>query len=317
MKQLTRLQWIALIGMVAIGLLGGIGVSLLASQTGGIESELQSHLSAFKTLTGRRYFPSEENINTLQANNQALKEALEAFNQHIATPGTGLRTVIEKDPVQFKQQMSADLRGLAALAAKNSVRIEVTATDFGFSAYQKSNPPRKATVPLGKELIGIHEVATALFNAQISNLTSVRRALIEGGLGGTPGETLKASITTPPGAPYTVYPLEFEFIGSEKSIQAALAEIAKAPDLLIVRFLLLKSKRPTPPNTGDLAKAVEASVTSSASGKKPTFVVAMGDDPIQVRIRIDLIDWTSVTDGKTALVPAQAPAPASAPTPKP
>ncbi len=294
--KLTRIQWIAIAGMAAIGLLGGGGLFYLSQQLGQAQDALQSKVGDLQKLTGARYFPSQANIDALEKNNQALSQALDVLNQKLLAPGNVLAQVAEKNPVVFKQELSEKIHSLTDLAAKDAVRIDPAASYFGFTTYQNNNPSDRATRILGKQLIGISEVASALFGAKVSSLDALRRTFDENGAaptlssgGGAGTEALHAKISTPENGLYTAYPLEVEFTGSEESLRNFLANLSNSTYVLVPRALYISSKRTAPPRIDDLVNEIQA----IAAGKKPpTFVVAMGNEDLHVRARIDLIDWT-------------------------
>lgn len=303
--KLSPLHWIALGGLVVIGLLGGGGIFLLSGKLDAARTDISTKAGQLGKLTGDRYYPSQANIDALSKGNDALGQALDVLKQKLLAPGNKLAQVVEKNPVVFKQELAEQIRSLSDLAAKDGVRIDANASYFGFSVYQNNNPSDKGTRILGKQLLGIGEVATALFNAKISSLDAVRRTFDEnpsaaGAAGGGTGastESLRGKIVTPDNGLYTVYPFEFEFTGSEESLRAFLSNLSGSPYVLIPRLLYIGSKRPSPPRVDELSTSVQ----SLGAGKKPpTFVVAMGNDDIHVRARIDLIDWTGQKEAAPA-----------------
>jgi len=306
-SSLTRLQWTALIGFVVIGLLGGVGLWLLSGKVDAAQDALHQKESELKKLAGDRYFPGQANTDALQKNNQALQAALDVLQQRLLAPGNQLAQVAEKNPVVFKQELADQIHALTDLAAKNNVQIEPTAVDFGFAIYQNNNPSEAATRILGKQLIGIREATTALLNAKISSLIAVRRSFDErsgaapAAAPGAGNEALRARIVAPAGGFYTVYPLEFEFNGSELALRNFLSALTVSPYVLVTRSVTLNSLRATPPHLDDVVHAIPA------EGRKPSFVMVMGDDEVHARVRVDLIDWTGgsaaaaapAKDGKT------------------
>jgi len=307
---LTLIQWIALVGMIVIGLLGGGGIWFLSQKLNDAQGAVQTEDSQLRKLTGERYLPSAENIEALEGNNKVLQAAIDLLQQRLQSPGNKLDDVKEQNPVLFKQQLAETLRSLSDLAVKNNVRVDPGVANFGFSNYQNNNPTEPATRVLGKQLVGIQEVLTELFKVRVTSLNAVRRTFDENGPGSMPGgaqsaapggsgagagsEALRARIITSGGGFYTVYPLEFEFTGSEETLRDFLSSLGTSPYVLITRFVVVNSVRANPPRLDDLAHTLDGLT------KKPTFVVAMGHDDVHVRIRIDLIDWTGAPASKEA-----------------
>jgi hypothetical protein len=290
-SSLTRLQWTALIGFVVIGLLGGVGLWLLSGKVDAAQDALHQKEAELKKLTGDRYFPGPANTEALQKDNQALQAALDVLQQRLLAPGNPLAQVAEKNPVVFKQELADQIHALTELAAKNNVHIEPTAVDFGFALYQNTNPSEAATRILGKQMIGIREAVTALLNAKVSSLIAVRRSFDERSgeapaASGTASEALHARIVSPAGGFYTVYPLELEFNGSEAALRGFLSALTVSPYVLVTRSVTLNSLRTTPPHLDDVVHAIPT------EGRKPSFVMVMGDDEVHARVRVDLIDWT-------------------------
>ena len=308
---LTLIQWIALVGMVVIGLLGGTGIWFISQKLNDAQGAVQTEDSQLRKLLGERYLPSAENIGALEGNNKVLQAAIDLLQQRLQAPGNKLGDVKEQNPVLFKQQLAETLRSLSDLAVKNNVRIDPGVANFGFSNYQNNNPTEPATRVLGKQLIGIQEVLTELFKVRVTSLNAVRRTFDENGPGSMPGgaspqpspggggpgagsEALRARIITSGAGFYTVYPLEFEFTGSEEALRDFISGLGTSPYVLITRFVVVNSVRANPPRLDDLAHTLDGLT------KKPTFVVAMGHDDVHVRIRIDLIDWTGASASKEA-----------------
>ncbi len=308
---LTLIQWIALLGMIVIGLLGGVGIWFLYQKLSDAQGAVQAEDSQLRHLMSGRYLPSTENIDALEGNNKVLQAAIDLLQQRLQSPGDKLGDVKEQNPVLFKQQLAETLRSLSDLAVKNNVRIDPGVANFGFSNYQNNNPTEPATRILGKQLIGIQEVLTELFKVRVTSLNAVRRTFDENGPGAIPaggqpptpgagaaggpgGEALRARILTPGSGFYTVYPLEFEFTGSEETLRDFLSGLGTSPYVLITRFVVVNSVRANPPRLDDLSHTLDGLT------KKPTFVVAMGHDDVHVRIRIDLIDWTGTPASKEA-----------------
>jgi len=200
--------------------------------------------------------------------------------------------------------MAERIRSLAELATKNGVHVEPAAANFGFSIYQNSNRATRNRI-LGKQLAGIGEVATALFNAKVSASTrcaapSTRTGAVSAPRWPTAGpggvEALKGKIFTPDHGLYTVYPFEFEFTGSEESLRNFLTNISTSSYVLVPRLLYISSKRPPAPHR----RPDQRGRCHGLAGKRPpTFLVAMGNDEVHVRARIDLIDWVGQKEART------------------
>ncbi len=251
---LTPLQWIAIGGAVGIVILGGVGLFLLAGKVSDAQAALEQQSSEYKGLVGRRTFPSPENIEVLKANNQALKQAMAVAEKRLRAEDSALPKIEEQDPIDFKQAIADQLDKLKADAAKNGVRIEAPAADFGFSAYRSGRPSgRPATKILGKQLFAVQQVATALINAHVGAIAAVRRTMDEDNPG-TPStqgqsgpEFLRAAIAPSQDRLYTAYPLEVEFIGTEASLRDALAALSQNSAIFVPRFLTISSLRTSAP----------------------------------------------------------------------
>jgi len=301
---LTPLQWAAIGGSLGICLLGGAGLFVLSGKVSDAEAALEAQANDYRGLVGSAVFPSNENAKVLKENNLAEKQALDVAEKRLRAEGSGLDKIAEQDPIAFKQAISDQLDKLRAAAAKNNVKIEAAAADFGFSAYRSGRPSGgPATKVLGKQLFGISEVATALINAKVFAITAVRRTMDEDKPGSPSAaasaspEALRAVIAPSDDKLYTVYPLEFEFTGTEASLREVLDSLSQSQAIFVTRFLTVSSLRTTAPA---LAQLVTDSQQTNDKGKRRTFIVAMGGEAVHVRLRVDLIDWEAVAPAKAA-----------------
>ncbi|MDE1171144.1 MAG: Amuc_1100 family pilus-like protein [Verrucomicrobium sp.] len=284
---LNRTQTAVLTGMAAIAVLGGAGLWYLSGQVGAVREEIDQQSGTLQQLAGGRYYPSAQNVEALKKNNAALEAALGEIRQRLQGGAKELNGAVEKNAVVFKQEMADRLKKLREEAAHNGVRIDPAAADFGFSMYRNANPSDSSTGMLGRQLLGIEAVSDALFRARVSSLDAVRRTQDENGDGQAKGpEAIPLRVTPLPGGTYTLYPLEFEFTGTEDAVREGLANLAASPLFLVPRALTVTSRRASPPRTDDLAKSVQT------LEKKPSFLIALGNEEIRVRARIDLVDWT-------------------------
>ncbi len=89
-SSLSRLQWIALIGAVAVVLLGGGGVWYLSGLLDQAQAAIDTQAGDLTRLVKRPNFPSQENIDALEQNNRVLEDGLEAATQRLKAPGNKL-----------------------------------------------------------------------------------------------------------------------------------------------------------------------------------------------------------------------------------
>ncbi|SDU10332.1 hypothetical protein SAMN05444156_1972 [Verrucomicrobium sp. GAS474] len=292
---LTPLQWIAAGGALGIALLGGAGLFVLSGKLGDAQAALEQQSSEYKGLVGRRTFPNEQNIATLKANNEAVKQAVAVAEKRLRGDDSELAKITEQDPIAFKEVIAAQVEKIRQAAAKGGVKIEPAANEFAFAAYKSGKPSgAPATKVLAKQLFAIREISTALIDSHIAAITAVRRTMDEdkpgnpSTLGSSSPEALHGVITPSDDHLYTVYPVEFEFTGTERSLRDALAALSQNGAIFVPRYLTVSSLRATAPALNQLETD---SQQTNDKGKRRTFIVAMGGEMVHVRLRVDLIDW--------------------------
>jgi hypothetical protein len=291
--------------VVATG--AGIGGYFYTSGlVGESKTELGNAGSELQKLVKSRYFPSDDNIKALTADVDQLNSVLSPIQDKTLKPDSEkLLAIAPKNPVIWKSQdLDETVKQLTVLAQNKKVHLP-NDYYFSFSRYQRNNPSEQATVVLGKQLYGIQQLATTLFEISggnaISSLKGIRRAgedespAAPAAGGSAPAsdsgpETIRVPIQTGGNGLYRLYPFEVEFTGSPYGLRSFLNKLQQVPVLFIVRYVQVSNTRPDSPKYSDLSKAVVGGDSRSGSGAAGRDFI-FGAEQIQVRLRVDMVEW--------------------------
>lgn len=295
------------IGMIAaFVVVTGAGIGGYIYTSGLVEtakSDLTTANSELQQLVKQRYMPSASNIKTLEGNVNDLLSTLQPVEKQILlSPENKLSQIQALNPVTWKNsELDQTVQRLTALARSRRVSLPADYY-FGFSRYQKTNPSEQATLILGKQLYGVEQLASKLFelneSGTISALRSIRRTFDEdaggSGSGADGGETLKGASQLGAAKLYRVYPFEVEFVGTTTGLRSFLNSLAKMPVLFIVRSVQVINSKIESPKLSDLGK------TGGSEKDKGGRDFIFGGEQLTIRIRVDMIEWLGTKGAEAA-----------------
>jgi len=301
------------IGMIAaFVVVTGAGIGGYIYTSGLVETskaDLTNANAELQKLVKQRYLPSDANIKMLEGNVSSLSAALKPIQEQILkSPENKLGQMQAQNPVTWKNSdLDQTVQRLTALAKGRRVALP-TDYYFGFSRYQKSNPSEQATLTLGKQLYGVEQLATKLFESgdggSVVALRSIRRTFDEDataaqGGGADGGEALRGTSQLGSGKLYRVYPFEVEFVGTTSGLRAYLNSLFKTPVLFVVRSLQVTNSKIESPKVGDLGKG-----SNEKAGRDFVF----GGEQLTVLVRVDMIEWLGSQGAEAAAAAPAKPA---------
>lgn len=302
------------IGMIAaFVVVTGAGIGGYIYTSGLVEAakaDLANANGELQKLVKQRYLPSESNIKTLEGNIATLQAAIKPIEEQILkSPENKLGQIQAQNPVTWKNSdLDQTVQRLTALSKARRVTLPADYY-FGFSRYQKTNPSEQATLILGKQLYGIEQLATKLFESgdggSIVALRSIRRTFDEDGAGaqnaggGEGSEALRGTSLLGAGKLYRIYPFEVEFVGTTNGLRTYLNSLFKTPVLFVVRSLQVTNSKIESPKVGDLGKG-----SNEKAGRDFIF----GGEQITVLMRVDMIEWLGTQGAEAAAAATAKPA---------
>lgn len=301
------------IGMiVAFVVVTGAGIGGYIYTSGLVEtakSDLTTANGELQKLVKQKYLPSDANIKTLEGNVNALRSVLDPIEKQVLqSPECKLSEIKAQNPVTWKNsELDQTVQRLTAQARSRRLTLPPDYY-FGFARYQKSNPSEQATLILGKQLYGVEQLATKLFEINetgaVVSLKSIRRTLDEDAAGasssGADGaDSLRGTSVLGASKLYRVYPFEVEFVGNTTGLRTFLNSLIKGPVLFIVRSVQVTNSKIESPKQADLGK--------SAGNEKNGRDFIFGGEQLAVKVRVDMIEWlgTQGAEAAGAAKPAQ------------
>lgn len=299
-----------IIAFVVVALLGGGAWWYLSGQLAATQQDVSSANSDFEKYSSKEVFlPRASNEKILQANIDLMNAQLDPLiKTKLQAPGNKLPTIAKEDTVAWKHDLDAEVSRLNTAAKLHGVNVPNNFY-YGFSRYLNQNPGDEQTVVLGKQLLGVEEIANVFINAPIRAISSFRRTYEEdpvstgngGGGNKTDADLLPGNSQTAPGGVYVAYPFEIEFEATTDSLRKVIADLGKSPYVFVVRTISIQNSNTSSPQISDLDKLAgtsSAGVTDTSPGdvgkstKGPQFL--FGNETLHIKVRIDMVEWKGV-----------------------
>ncbi len=276
-----------------------------------------------ETLSGGGVLPTRNNLKGIQANDAKLAEILNSVQAPIQKASANFASVRGPmadgketrgllDPDSWKRLFGEKREQLRKLAAANKVTLPED-YDFGFKAYRLTSPRADTTLDLGVQLLAIERVNQILFNARIRSLNGIKRVIVEekradasaGGLASfTQGdEAMPAAVVSGPNDTYKVYPFEFSFTSSTDALTDVVNKLTASDCFFVIRSLTVENEKnsiakrseikavASPPAAGGLPGVQP---DESGAGSNKLVVPVVGQELLNVRMRVDLIDFLNL-----------------------
>jgi hypothetical protein len=314
--QLSGFDIAMLVAFVVIGLLGGGAWWYLSGQLQQAQADAKAASDALQANSTKgadvKYVVSNPNLKALQDDDALLKAQIDPLiKTYLLGKNNTLPSVDREDPVAWKHRLDNDVSELNTLAKTHAVTVPPSYY-FGFSRYLNSNPNDEQTTVLRKQLLAIKTLTTIMINAGVNSIDAIQRtyeedphAPGESSMPGTSGESdhLNGFAATAQGNMYTAYPFEFTFQTESENLRTVVDDVIKAPYVFVIRTLTVKNSAGDSPRKDDLDKmsapdgsAVPANpsdpnaTNTPAATRGPQYL--FGSSTLQVKARIDLIEWT-------------------------
>ncbi|MEM9398753.1 MAG: hypothetical protein AAF984_00960 [Verrucomicrobiota bacterium] len=297
MNDLPKNIQIFLVFMVVFTLAGGAGIFFSRKKLSDANAAKAKMLSQIRRVELQGLYPNQKNLEDLQAN---LKEADE-LNSILIPEVNQTTQPFEKighqadkgmHPDAWKKFLFEERDRLDSLAKENKVTLG-DEYFYGFGRYKLVSPNPKYTLQLGYQLVGALTLSEILFKAQINEIVSLKRTMVEDekkgdkkkkfAVGGS--EALNADILEGGKGLYKIYPFEVEFFSTPESLRMALNDIVKSNPLFVIRFISLENEKL------NLPLRTEVTNTSIEEQMAKLYVIISGKERLKVRMRLDMVLW--------------------------
>jgi hypothetical protein len=255
------------------------------------------------SLSGQNYLPTASNMETIDGNVAALHQAIDPVLARTLLPtAQRLAQLVQDNPQHWKTAtLDPAIEKLNERAKSRGVTVRPDFT-FGFNRYARSGPSPEAFPLVAKQFYAVDRAATLLLDSGaeggVSRLDAIRRTFDEEGI---PDDVEQLAGHAMVGGPaYNRYPIEIDFTGTTAGLRNFLNAVAKSPDLFIVRSVQVANSRPDSPR-----------LPQGNSLKGPEVV--LGNDTLQLRVWLDLVEWTGAAPKGATQVSAATPATAASP----
>ncbi|HVM63066.1 MAG TPA: Amuc_1100 family pilus-like protein [Verrucomicrobiae bacterium] len=266
-----------------------------ASKRAEIDGSLQEAQSNYEHLLQQKPTPTREVIDVIRQDREQLAQL---YGQLLSNVTHTIEASSDMRPVDFLQLMAASFAGLHQAASAANVKVP-DGFAFGFDRYAGPVPtiPARGLSPdetkrtltlLVKQLNAIDQISLLLISNRVHEINLVRRAEVEPGGMGSPGEPLEPAMKIDPNALYQVLPFEFQFKCSGDALRDVLNSLARADLFFAVRKIQVTGPAPATEKTV-LAPSPLGPVAAAAESSKNDLTVTM---------RIDLIEFPAPKPAK-------------------
>ncbi|NJK91740.1 MAG: hypothetical protein HC904_07910 [Blastochloris sp.] len=306
MKQLPKHILVVLILLVVIGLLGGGAWYWTSSQLTEKLAEKGALEGQIKAVEVKGIFPNTQNKKSLEEQSKKLNELLEGLQPQLQQRMDLFKEVRSIDPDAgtmrglppdgWKKLFEEKRLQLRKMAAEKNISLPDD-YNFGFSSYVLAAPRAEHTLDLGIQLLTVEEMVKVLAQAGVDNIQSIKRAMVEdtrtgsgGGAGAVSAEGLNAKVAMGTQNTYRAMPFELAFKTDPETLVAVLNKLGASPHLFITRFVYIENEKSSVPKRSEITAAASTPETA-----QKTLIAVAGQEKVNVRIRLDLIDFLPPT----------------------
>jgi hypothetical protein len=243
------------------------------------------------------YYPTPQNLEQLRQNTRLLEERFTPVVARMAVSAAELDDVrgtrTEKGSSglsgdEWKKRLAAERDALLQRAQAQGVTVP---EDFylGFKSYRARVPEQAHTYELGLQLRGLSTLCGILLESGVSGVREAKRVLMESSGPATGDEALNAANADGFHGNYRMYPLEVRFRGPPGCVREVLNRIAGSKLFYVIRFVELRNDKTEAPKKSEVVRAGVG--TAAAGGQAPLIRTVLGQEQVEVRLRVDLIDW--------------------------
>jgi len=321
-KFLTGFLVVMLIGV------GALGFQVLSASSA-YDEATENYTKASAEYNRLRHlvpYPNRQNLAEYEKQKEEAASAINAFETDLTKKEFPLESF---SPEGFQDKLKASVTAVRAKAAENGIKIPEKSY-LAFERYETTPPPPEAAAPLARELKAIEWVVSQYLSHSsnaVEALISLTRADLpeerggKGGKGGGGGGSGPGAGGSGPGAKggpgsnigsgrrdlVKYHPFDITVSCKPAALREVLDSITgpQAPQFYVVRQVRIRnSKEKGPPRAGDAAEADK---------DKQTIHYILGEEWIEVTLRIEIVDFTK--PGEKPASDKSSAAPKSAPRP--
>jgi hypothetical protein len=269
---------------VAFAIAGGAGYFMTTGVLEQAREDVKKRTQKMSDLSGQSYLPTSQNMEILDGNIAALHQVIDPVLAHHFLPSVQrMAYAAQGRPEEWKESvLDSAVQKLIERAKSRGVSVRPDFT-FGFGRYTRQGPVPSVLPVVANQLYGVDHALGLLFDVGqeggVNRLDAVRRTFDDDGPPSVAEMLAGHSQVDRPY--YNRYPLEIDFSGTTAGLRNFLNALVKSPDLYIVRSVQVNNSRPDSPHlpSGNANKGAD---------------IAFGNDTIQARVWLDLIEWTGV-----------------------
>jgi hypothetical protein len=314
-------------GWLAVTLLGALALGFLLFQAKGKHAEAQeayeTKAAELATLQGKKPYPDEDNLKKMGELQKAHQAGIDELHKQLVAMEIPLTPMT---PEKFQDELRESVRRVTAKAAERGVKIGGEGKTFymGFDKYQSERPKEEAAAPLGRMLKAMELAIMNLIEAGPTDITDLKREIL-------PEEGSEKDAKTPAtpakgkekaaDKPDLVARRHFDvsFVAVERNFRSFVnGLVASKQQFFIPKSVIVKNEKeqgppkavaaapapfvppPVDPNAPADPNAPPAAAPAAPTAPVENIKFIVGDEKLQVAMRIDVVDFADLPAAKTA-----------------
>lgn len=227
-------------------------IFLASARYSKISADYKEAERELQRLESAKVYPSRKNVQLIQQERDIFSNKLADLRSQLASKSPRVEPI---SPNGFQDKLRAAVSDVQKLAADKSVELP-EGFYLGFDRYQSTLPRPEAAPILSRQLDSFQTVLERLMQAGANKITFLNREAL-------PVEDGEKPATD---ALFHKQKIEIGFISSPETFRQMVNAIAQNENFLVLRTLLVRNEKQTPPSKADTAQDEEAPATASAAG---------------------------------------------------
>ena len=318
---MKKLSTFDIVMIVLFVLISGAGFTVLyyyQSQLWQLQTDIQAKQQVIDQSVTMGLTPSVDSIKKVDDDIKLIHSEIDPLIETKLKPSSKNVSAMTTESATVWRQHLDDVVTTLKNNARTS-RVEFPDTPkfyFGFSRFISSSPRESQTATLNKQLYAIQTLAQKAIDLKLKAIVGFKRTFDEDQVnaGGMPSSSDKDCLLgysqSSKSGTYHAYPIEFVFECSPTQFREFVNQIATSTDIFVIRSIQVTSSKtdsykqselsalagPPPAPPQDTSPGAVAAAPSMTKG--PSYI--FGNEYLQVRMRVDLIEWLGLPANDSA-----------------
>jgi hypothetical protein len=290
----------SLSGLLVLAIVGTVATTYFAldaaSQCDDRINQYNSRATSLRALESKTPFPSQKNLDEIQASIESYKKLVKEFRAQLVSMGEALEPIT---PQQFQDSLREASDSLRETALKSNVGLPEKFF-YGFNEFQAQLPSNTEAPNLNREFKVIRKFVDKLVDLRVTKIDSLERDSQQKKI--SPAKVDRKPPTEEAGSsdstPITQDTLTISFTAPQDVVIAALDLIPTGKEFVIIRSLQIDNTAPNPPARGGAKNPSGSGVPgtpgaipagfSTLRDAQPSIQVILGRELVKATLKIEV-----------------------------